>query len=346
MLREGQVSIVEPKKQGVVHVCPEGPIGYAAARAEDVGARLLAVYLSPAAFLVDPRDLYWLVDFYYRMPGIALNRGGEATRIAAFTEGSEALDAELWSERFARESSKFAEPVERGDAVFHLVQDREGLDKIQGEELPPDEYYDALRVALGKLYPKADPALLDHIVPLAAAFDTGTAFGLSFGIKKFQLAQKKVKLVGEIVSREGRSPNPAIVFSIRNWPPINTLKDLQAFLGTANYIKAHAGPEYNRITAKLRRLMKKDAIFPPTANELEAIEELKGLVLEDHTLAVPDEFAAITAANAWMQGRSPEGRPYEMIGDSSGYAIGGVYGQCEKNDGDLRILMYLSLIHI
>ena len=49
---------------------------------------------------------------------------------------------------------------------------------------------------------------------------------LSFGIAKCQLAQAKVKLVGEYVGRSGRSPNPEIVRAIKNWPPINNLKDL------------------------------------------------------------------------------------------------------------------------
>ena len=48
-----------------------------------------------------------------------------------------------------------------------------------------------------------------HMASLCQALDTATVFGLSFGIKKFQIAQKKVQLVGEIVGTEGRSPNPA-----------------------------------------------------------------------------------------------------------------------------------------
>ena len=126
--------------------------------------------------------------------------------------------------------------------MCHLVQDKEELDRIFAEELPPDEYYNQLGAVLQKKFPNADPALLEHAVPLVAAFNTAVAFALSFGIAKFQLAQTKVKLVGEYVGREGRSPNPEIIRAIRKWPPINTLKDLQAFLGTANYVRAHAGP--------------------------------------------------------------------------------------------------------
>ena len=71
------------------------------------------------------------------------------------------------------------------------------------------------------------------------------------------------------------------------------------------------------------------------------VEEIKKLVLDDHVLAVPDEFAAITAANCWLQGEATGGRPYEMAADTSGYAIGGIICQCTK-DGKLRVLGYYS----
>jgi len=87
------------------------------------------------------------------------------------------------------------------------------------------EYYDELHSILLRMFQGADTEVVDHVIPLIAAFDTATALGLSFGISKFQPAQHKVKLVGEIVSREGRSLNPEVVRAIKNWPPINTLKD-------------------------------------------------------------------------------------------------------------------------
>ncbi len=99
------------------------------------------------------------------------------------------------------------------------------------------------------------------------------------------------------------------------------MKDLQAFLGTANYVRAHAGP---------------------ALEQLDAVEGLKKLVLEDHVLAVPDEFAAIAAANRWLQNESPGGRPYETAADTFGYAIGGVTGQCVKDGGKLKALAYYS----
>ena len=179
-------------------------------------------------------------------------------------------------------------------------------------------------------WPKANPKLLTHMMSVLIAFDTATAFAMSFGIAKFSLAQVEAKLVGEIVGRHGRSPNPAIVRAIKKWPPIYTLKQLQEFLGTVNYVRPHCGPEYARIADPLRALLKPTAVFPPNEKQLLAIEGLKDLVLEHHRLCVPDEAAAIEAANAWLSGAPPAGRPYETGADTSGYAIGGVCGQCDK----------------
>ena len=112
-----------------------------------------------------------------------------------------------------------------------------------------------------------------HAVALAAAFDTAAAFALSFGVKKFQFMQKEVKLVGEIVGELGRKPNPVLCEAVRKWRPVRTLKDLQGFLVTTNYVRPHAGATYAKVTHPLRSLLKADAVFPPNEEQLKAIEE-------------------------------------------------------------------------
>ena len=92
--------------------------------------------------------------------------------------------------------------------------------------------------------------------------------------------------------------------------------------------------------APLRPLLKADAVFPPNKEQLQAIEEMKKLVVEDHLLAVPDERSAIMAAQAFMNGDPPVGCPYELGADTSKIAMGGVLGQAEEPGGKLRILMY------
>ena len=83
-------------------------------------------------------------------------------------------------------------------------------------------------------------------------------------------------------------------------------------------------------------------MFPPNERQQQALDELKDLVVEHHRLCVPDEAAAIEAANAWLSGAPPAGRPYETGADTSGYAIGGVCGQCDKNNGKLLARLYCT----
>ena len=201
------------------------------------------------------------------------------------------------------------EVYEDEEWCYHLVQEDETVAELLDCAVPPPEYYEKLLELWEKWFPKSNVKLREHMISVLEAFDTATVFALSLGIAKFDLAQHEAKLVGEIVGRTGRSPNPAICRAIRNWPPIYTLKQLQEFLGTVNYVRPHCGPEYARIADPLRDLLKPGAVFPPNQAQLDAIDKLKSLVEETHRLAVPDERAAIQASNAWLAGAPPEGRP-------------------------------------
>ena len=66
-----------------------------------------------------------------------------------------------------------------------------------------------------------------------AVLDTASAFGLSFGIGKFHLAQLEVALVGELVGRAGRKPDPRKIDAIKNFAIPGDLNQLQQFLGIA-----------------------------------------------------------------------------------------------------------------
>ncbi len=64
------------------------------------------------------------------------------------------------------------------------------------------------------------------------------------------------------------------------------------------------------------------------------------MALGDHVLCLPDEQAALTTANRWLDGLPPAGRTIEMAADTSGFAIGGLRGQCSENDGTIKALAY------
>ncbi len=113
------------------------------------------------------------------------------------------------------------------------------IECIQALALPPEEYYRQLQPLLQEHFAGAGPDFVEHAVLLIEAFDTATFSALSFGKARFQMARCRVKLVGDMVCREGRSPNPTTVRAIQNWPLARTLRDSQAFLGTTNYVRAH-----------------------------------------------------------------------------------------------------------
>ena len=145
-------------------------------------------------------------------------------------------------------------------------------------------------------------------------------------------------MVGELVGREGRKPNPEFRLAIHNCPEVMTLKDLQSLSGTMNYVRPHAGPEYARLAAPLRPQLKPGAMFPPTAEQQKCLSGLEKLFTSGAVLRVADERAALIAASNWISGDPPtqEGRPFEVGADTSKIAWGGVLGQCDGDDGKLH----------
>ena len=59
----------------------------------------------------------------------------------------------------------------------------------------------------------------------------------------------------------------------------------------------------------LRAALKPGFEFPLNQEQLDAVAAFKELVKELQTLHVPDEGAAIEAAQAWLAGAPPAGRP-------------------------------------
>ena len=94
--------------------------------------------------------------------------------------------------------------------------------------------------------------------------------------------------------------------------------------------------------APLRSLLGKEAVFPPNAVQLAAIEAMKKLIVEDHVLNVPDEHAAIIASRAWQAHQPAAGFPFEGGADTSKIAMGGAIGQAKEKGGRLRMLLYYS----
>ena len=70
----------------------------------------------------------------------------------------------------------------------------------------------------------------------------------------------KIPFLGQIVSQEGLSPNPAKVQVLQDWPVPTTPHDLRCFLGLGQYMSKLI-PGYASLTACLQALLRKNATW-------------------------------------------------------------------------------------
>ena len=198
------------------------------------------------------------------------------------------------------------------DSQFHLIEDEEEVLAMFQEDIPPEEYYEAFRKSLLRRYPGCADEFLEHCAELAEFLDVCIAVGFSLGVEKMILARRKLEVLGDIVGGKQWEMTDAKVKALLEWPPPETLKSLQEFLGTLNYSRRFIGPKYGEAVEPLRRHVQEgDASFPLSPRSLEACDRLKKLVANRVALEVPDERAAV---GGW--------RPFEMLCDCSGVAMG------------------------
>ena len=97
----------------------------------------------------------------------------------------------------------------------------------------------------------------EHLCQLQRVFRILKEAGLKLKLKKCNFAQESIDYSGHVVSGDGVSPNKANVRAIKDFPEPTTIKQLQSFLGLANYyrrfIRAFADKAHH-----LTRLTRKD----------------------------------------------------------------------------------------
>jgi len=87
--------------------------------------------------------------------------------------------------------------------VAHIVEKPGAIDAMMETELPPQEYYTALRKDLAERFPAADTFLLDHLVSLEELLDVSIVSGFSLSVDKSQVAQLEVTYIGDKIGRDG-----------------------------------------------------------------------------------------------------------------------------------------------
>lgn len=150
--------------------------------------------------------------------------------------------------------------------------------------------------------------------------------GLQIDVAKCEFDTTRTKYLGIIVTPGGIEMDKTKVEAVVTWQEPATKKQLQAFLGFANFYRRFI-KNFSGITRPLHDLTKKTAEWDWTAARQEAFERLKRAFTEAPTLRVFD----------WD-------KPAVVEVDASNWASGGVLSQRDDN-GELRPVAFFSSKH-
>ncbi|GJP49509.1 hypothetical protein CLOM_g8708, partial [Closterium sp. NIES-68] len=141
-------------------------------------------------------------------------------------------------------------------------------------------------------------------------------------LRRSKFALEKVQFLGHMVSAQGVHVDPKKIEAVRRWKTPENVKELQQFLGFANYYNRFV-PQYEKIAAPLTNLLKKNTPYKWEPKHQEAVEQLKQALTSAPVLILPD----------------PE-RDYVIEADASDQAVGAVLMQDQGNG--LQPIAYLS----
>lgn len=103
-------------------------------------------------------------------------------------------------------------------------------------------------------------SLEDHRRHVKKVLERLREHGLQVDITKCSFEATEVTYLGLIVSTKGISMDPKKVACIQEWPTPHSVRDIQGFLGFANFYRRFI-PEFSRLAAPLTHLTKKDVKF-------------------------------------------------------------------------------------
>ena len=116
--------------------------------------------------------------------------------------------------------------------------------------------------------------LEEHRLHVKLVLESLQRAGLYIKPEKCEFHTQRTKYLGLIISSEGISMDPEKVETVLKWEQPKHLKDVQAFLGFANFYRRFI-LGYSRVVAPMTRLTRKDQPFEWTTKCAEAFRTLK-----------------------------------------------------------------------
>ena len=143
-------------------------------------------------------------------------------------------------------------------------------------------------------------------------------------IDKCRFGYQEGEFLGQVISANGRKPAPALVDRIAKFPPPKSVKEMQRFLGLANYYRSLI-PKFAEIAEPLNRLTRKCQPWKWGHSAQSSFERLRSVLTTNPVLL---RFPC------WDL-------PFFIEADASDHAIVAVLSQSDQH-GNLRPIAYFS----
>ena len=163
----------------------------------------------------------------------------------------------------------------------------------------------------------------EHIQNLGQVFQRLRESGLRLKPSKCSFFKSEVQYLGHIISRDGVATDPEKTAKVATWPVPASKKEVQQFIGFANYYRCFI-KDFAQHARPLHRLTEQTSQFQWTDVCQEAFGELCKRLCSAPVLAYPD-FE----------------KPFILDTDASDVGIGGVLSQLD-GEGKERVIAYGS----
>ncbi|CAI7848333.1 unnamed protein product [Closterium sp. NIES-53] len=145
-----------------------------------------------------------------------------------------------------------------------------------------------------------------HLEYLEAVFTVLDKHRLLTKGSKCDFFQDRLEFLGHVISEATIEIDPKKFDTVKVWHPPTNITELQSFLGFVNYVRRFV-PDMARLTAPLTDLLRKGVTFTWGEKEHAAFSTLKNVLCSPPVLRIADPH-----------------RPFEVVTDVSGIAIGAV----------------------
>ena len=167
------------------------------------------------------------------------------------------------------------------------------------------------------------PSYKEHVRVLRILLETLDEHRMSLRKDKCELFKPSIEFLGFVLDGKTLNPSKSNLAKIQAFPVPKTRRELQRFLGLANYNRRFIDG-YSRVVAPVNRLTSTKVTYLWSGEEEAAFKNIKKKFQETLSLHIPD----------WT-------KPFVIKTDASKIAVGSVLGQFEAN-GSFKPLGYHS----